>query len=63
MVRQGFGLSLHDVRELLLERVCNGGVQNHASAFQESSICGIPYQRVLEGVDRVWNFAPAEHQF
>ena len=59
---KSFGLSLHDFRELLLERVRNGGVQLRAPAFQEAGICGIPYQRVLEGIDRVWNFAPAEYQ-
>src|SRR2546430_5516699 len=63
MVRQGFGLSLHDFRKLLLERVRNGGVQMPASALQEAGICGVPYQRVLEGVNRVWNLAPAENQF
>ena len=34
-----------------------------APAFQEAGICGVPYQRVLEGINRVWNFAPAENQF
>jgi hypothetical protein len=63
MVRQSFGLSLHDFRELLLERVCHGAVHLSAPAFQEAGICGVPYQRVLEGVDRVWNLTPAENQF
>jgi len=63
MACQSFGLSLHDVRKLLLERVRNGGVQVPASAFQEAGICGVPYQRVPEGIDRVWNLASAENQF
>src|SRR5262249_8021709 len=63
MVRQSFRLSLHDVRELLPERVRNGGVQMLAAAFHEAGICSVPYQRVLEGVNRVWTLAPAENQF
>src|SRR5262245_2184615 len=63
MVRQRFGLSLQDFREPLLERVRNGGVQMHAAASHEAGICGVPYQRVLEGVNRVWALAPAENQF
>ena len=34
-----------------------------ASAFQEAGICGVPYQRVLEGINRVRNLAPAKNQF
>src|SRR5262249_27278162 len=63
MVRQSFGLSLHDFRELLLESTRDSGVQIHASAFQEAGICSVPYQRVLEGINRVRNLAPAENQF
>ena len=63
MVRQSFGLGLRNIGELLLERIRNSGVQMRAAAFQEAGICGVPYQRVPEGIDRVWNLAPAENQF
>jgi hypothetical protein len=49
--------------ELLLERRCDSGVQLPAAAFQEAFIGGIPDQRVLEGINRVRNLAPAENQF
>ena len=58
MVRQNFGLGLRNVGELLLEHVRNGGVQMRAAAFHEAGICGVPYQCVLEGVNRVWALAP-----
>src|SRR2546425_4232646 len=63
MVRKSFGLGLQDVRDLLLESTRNGGVQIHPSAFEETGICSVPYQRVLEGINRVWTLAPAENQF
>ena len=63
MARQRLGLSLHDLRKLLLERVGDGRVQRAASGFQEAGICGVTDQRVLEGIDRMWNLAPAENQF
>src|SRR5262249_61702051 len=63
MARQRLGLSLHDLRKLLLERIGDGGVQLAASAFQEAGVCGVSHQRMLEGIDRMWNLAPAENQF
>src|SRR5262249_37521783 len=63
MACQRLGLSLHDLRKLLLERIGDGGVQLAASAFHEAGICRVPYQRVLEGVNCMWALAPAENQF
>jgi len=63
MVCQSFRLGLRNLSELMLERVRDGGVQMRAAAFQEAGICGVPYQRVLEGVNRVWVLASAENQF
>ena len=61
MVRQSFGLGLCNLGELLLERVRNDGVQMRAAALHEACICSVPYQRVLEGINRVWNLAPTEN--
>ena len=63
VVCQSFGLSLHDFRKLLLECVRNGRVQMPAPAYQEAGICSVPYQGVLEGINRVRNLAPPKNQF
>ena len=62
MVRESFGLSLHDFREPLLEGVRDRGMQRCASALQESRVGSVPHQRVLEGIDRLGYLAPAEYQ-
>ena len=50
MVRESFGLSLHDFREPLLEGVRDRGMQRCASALQQSRVGGVPHKRVLEGI-------------
>jgi hypothetical protein len=57
VVRQSFGLSLDQLGELLLERVRDGGVQTPVPALQETGIGGIPYQCVLEAINRVRNLS------
>ena len=62
MVRESFGLSLHDFREPLLEGVRDRGMQRCASALQQSRVGSVPHKRVLEGIDRLGYLAPAEYQ-
>src|SRR5258708_37041906 len=62
MVRESFGLSLHNFREPLLEGVRDGGMQRCASALQESRVGSVSHKCVLESIDRLGNRAPAEYQ-
>ena len=51
-----------DVREALLDRSGNFGVQLSASAFEQSIVGGVLHQRVLEGVDGIRRRAATEGQ-
>src|ERR1700751_1348854 len=62
MMRDGFGLTLHNFREAVLDDVRNHGMQPCASALEKSRIGRIPYERVLEGIDRPGDLTSAEYQ-
>ncbi|MGY3356957.1 hypothetical protein ACVWZK_003620 [Bradyrhizobium sp. GM0.4] len=62
MMRKSFGLSLHKVREPLLEGTRDRSMQRCASALQESRVGSVPHKRVLEGIDCLRYLAPAEYQ-
>src|SRR5262245_52684943 len=62
VLRHDFRLARHDVGKPLLEYACNLAVQLLSTALEQALIGRIPYQRVLETVNRFGRLATAKHE-
>ena len=62
MLREAFGLGVHQFGEIGFERLCDLRVQLLPSLAQQIVVRRILYQRVLEAVDRVGRHTTLQHQ-
>src|SRR5882724_11649552 len=62
MLREKFGLALHQLGRLDFERFGNMRMQLLARAAQKATVSRIPHQRMLEAIDRVRRPAALEDQ-
>jgi len=61
-LRKEFGLVLHQLWGIGLERFGDLRVQLLPGATQQAAMCRVLHQRVLEGIDGIGRLASLEHQ-